>query len=92
MAVVELAYPPSSIRFDSKIIPLSMAERNSRKVRIINPLGNLLLGLPEETKRTIRKFEKVALKINSTELAVIFNKTLLLLVLIYYGIIIISVI
>ena len=52
-----------------------MAERNSRNVRTINPLGNLLFGLPEENKRTIRQFEKVTLKINSTELAVIFNKT-----------------
>ena len=52
-----------------------MAEGNGRNIRLINPLRNLLYGLPEETKKTIRQFLKVALRINSTELAVIFNKT-----------------
>ena len=52
-----------------------MAESNGRNVRLINPLGNLLFGLPEEVKKIIRQYEKSCIKINSLELAVIFNKT-----------------
>ena len=33
---------------------LSMAESNGGNIRLMNPVGNLLFGLPEETKKTIR--------------------------------------
>ena len=57
------------------IIPLSMASGRSRNVRLINSIVNVLYQLPEETKKVIRRIEKISYKANSCELAVTFNQT-----------------
>ena len=52
-----------------------MTLTESRNIRPKNALENVLFELPNKTKKVIRQIEKSYYKINSTELAEIFNNS-----------------